>query len=257
VKYILSSYYQGTKYNPYTKADYPEKGIYRPIGISRTGVMAILQIRGYMPEALQGIEWICFGANPFNTVLPVYANVDKMPKYLSDVTLDTSTENFYWASRLLGALADPNYGTSIQFIERYQNAVPAKGRALVNEYDRRFMENSDPALLKEANEKLATIQEEGERLLVEAKAQQKEIISSAMQEKQKILQAAQDEARTSAQQIVDDATARITAEKEKALREVRSEVAALAIDIAEKVLSRKMSVDAEQKKAIDRLIEKL
>lgn len=78
-----------------------------------------------------------------------------------------------------------------------------------------------------------------------------------MQEKQKILQAAQDEARTSAQQIVDDATARITAEKEKALREVRSEVAALAIDIAEKVLSQKMSVDAEQKKAIDRLIEKL
>ena len=103
---------------------------------------------------------------------------------------------------------------------------------------------------KEANEKLATIQEEGERLLAEAKAQQKEIISSAMQEKQKILQAAQDEAR-------DDATARITAEKEKALREVRSEVAALAIDIAEKVLSQKMSVDAEQKKAIDRLIEKL
>lgn len=110
---------------------------------------------------------------------------------------------------------------------------------------------------KEANEKLATIQEEGERLLAEAKAQQKEIISSAMQEKQKILQAAQDEARTSAQQIVDDATARITAEKEKALREVRSEVAALAIDIAEKVLSQKMSVDPEQKKAIDRLIEKL
>ena len=110
---------------------------------------------------------------------------------------------------------------------------------------------------KEGNEKLATIQEEGERLLAEAKAQQKEIISSAMQEKQKILQAAQDEARTSAQQIVDDATARITAEKEKALREVRSEVAALAIDIAEKVLSQKMSVDAEQKKAIDRLIEKL
>ena len=157
VKYILSSYYQGTKYNPYTKADYPEKGIYRPIGISRTGVMAILQIRGYMPEELQGIEWICFGANPFNTVLPVYANVDKMPKYLSDVTLDVSTENFYWGSRLLGALADPNYGTSIQFIERYQNAVPAKGRALVNEYDRRFMETPDPALLKEANEKLSAM----------------------------------------------------------------------------------------------------
>lgn len=110
---------------------------------------------------------------------------------------------------------------------------------------------------KEANERLASIQEEGEKFLAEAKAQQKEIISAAMQEKQKILQAAQDEARTSAQQIVDDATARITAEKEKALREVRSEVATLAIDIAEMVLSEKMSNSAEQKKAIERLIEKL
>ncbi len=110
---------------------------------------------------------------------------------------------------------------------------------------------------KEANERLASIQEEGEKLLAEAKAQQKEIISAAMQEKQRILQAAQDEARTSAQQIVDDATARITAEKEKALREVRSEVATLAIDIAEKVLSEKMSNSAEQKKAIERMIEKL
>ncbi|MBR2193359.1 MAG: F0F1 ATP synthase subunit B [Bacteroidaceae bacterium] len=110
---------------------------------------------------------------------------------------------------------------------------------------------------KEANERLATIKEEGEKLLAEAKAQQKEIISAAMQEKQKILLAAQDEARTSAQQIVDDAAARIAAEKEKALREVRSEVATLAIDIAEKVLSEKMSSSAEQKKAIERMIEKL
>ena len=66
---------------------------------------------------------------------------------------------------------------------------------------------------KEANERLATIKEEGEKLLAEAKAQQKEIISAAMQEKQKILMVAQDEARTSAQQIVDDAAARIAAEK--------------------------------------------
>ena len=110
---------------------------------------------------------------------------------------------------------------------------------------------------KQANEKLATIQAEGEKLLAEAKAQQKNIIASAMQEKQRIVQAAQDEAQASANQMIEEAKQSIQAEKEKALREVRSEVAALAIDIAEKVLSQKMSVDAEQKKAIDRLIEKL
>ncbi|MBR3358976.1 MAG: C69 family dipeptidase [Solobacterium sp.] len=160
VKYILSSYYQGTPYNPYAKADNPKKGIYRPIGISRTGVTGILQIRNGVPKPLQGIEWICFGSNAFNAALPVYAQTDVMPKYLSDVTLDVSTENFYWGSRLLGALADPHYGASIQQIERYQGAVAARGRAILNEYDRKMTEAKDYSLIAEANEKLAAMAKE-------------------------------------------------------------------------------------------------
>ena len=78
-----------------------------------------------------------------------------MPKYLSDVTLDVSTDNFYWNSRLIGALADHNFGTSIMFIERYQNRVLNKGMALLNEYDNKFIEAKDLKLLEEANNKLA------------------------------------------------------------------------------------------------------
>ncbi|MBR4162114.1 MAG: C69 family dipeptidase [Solobacterium sp.] len=155
VKYILSSYYQGTPYNPYAKADNPLKGIYRPIGISRTGVTGILQIRGYMPKEIQGIEWICFGSNAFNAALPVYANTDKMPDYLSDVTMDVSTENFYWSSRLIEALADANYGSCIQLIERYQSTIANKGHQLLNEYDRKMMDQKDYSFIAEANEKLS------------------------------------------------------------------------------------------------------
>ncbi|MBR4422320.1 MAG: C69 family dipeptidase [Erysipelotrichaceae bacterium] len=157
IKYILSSYFQGTPYNPYQKADDPRKGIYRPIGINRTGVMAVLQIRGYMPEKLQGVEWVCFGANPFNTVVPVYTDTDKMPKYLSDVSLEVSTDNFYWGSRLIGALTDPYFGSSIQHIERYQMAVASRGHQLINEYDRKMMQNEDYSLLNEANEKICAM----------------------------------------------------------------------------------------------------
>ena len=110
---------------------------------------------------------------------------------------------------------------------------------------------------KQANEKLASIQAEGEQLLADAKAQQKEIIAGAMQEKQQILNAAQEEARTSAQQMVDDARQSIRAEKEKALNEVRKEVASLALDIAEKVIGERMKDDAAQKRAIEQMIEKL
>ena len=154
IKYILSSYYQGTRYNPYQKSDYPEKGKYRPIGVAKTGVMAVLQIRGYMPDELKGIEWICFGANPFNTVVPVYANTERMPSYLSDVTMDVSTDNLYWGSRLLGALADPNFSDCIQMIERYQLAVPSKGHNILNEYDEKMMKENNYDLIGEANEKI-------------------------------------------------------------------------------------------------------
>ncbi len=157
VKYILSSYFQGTPYNPYSKADRPEKGIYRPIGINRTGFMAINQIRSDVPEPLKAVEWICFGPNPFNASIPFYTNVKKMPKYISDVTTTVDTANFYWGSRLIAALADPNYGTCIQLIERYQRNTAAKARAIMNEYEAKMIAANDFSLLEEANEKIAAM----------------------------------------------------------------------------------------------------
>lgn len=160
VKYVLSSYYQGTPYNPYSNQDTGKRGMYRSIGINRTGVTSVCQIRSGVPEAVRGIEWISFGSNAFNAMLPVYANVDKMPRYLSNVTLDTSTENFYWGSRLIGALADHNYPTCIQHIERYQSGVFTKGRQLLMEYDKRFAESGDLKLLAQANEALCKMARE-------------------------------------------------------------------------------------------------
>ena len=153
VKYILSSYYQGTEFNPYSKGE--RKGMYRSIGINRTGVMAILQIRGYMPKEIQSLEWICFGSNAFNTVLPIYTNVCSIPKYLSSTTLTVDTNTFYWSSRLIGALVDPYYGSSIQFVERYQNKTLCEGQRLVNEFDKKFIETKDLKLLVKANEEIA------------------------------------------------------------------------------------------------------
>jgi len=155
VKAILSSHYQGTPYNPYSGQDTGKRGMYRSIGINRTGVTSICQIRSGVPEAIKGIEWICFGSTTFNAILPVYTNVERMPGYLSDVGLDASTENFYWGSRLIGALADHDYGACIQHIERYQDAVAARGRRLIMEYDGNMAESGDFSLAAKANEALA------------------------------------------------------------------------------------------------------
>ena len=160
VKYILSSHYQGTSFNPYTSHDTGKRGMYRSIGINRTGVTSICQIRSNVPDPIKGLEWICFGSTTFDAALPVYTNVPRMPKYLSEVSLDPSTENFYWSSRLIGALADRDYSASIQLVERYQNAVMTKGRQIVKEYDAKYAENKDISLASEANEKLCAMAKE-------------------------------------------------------------------------------------------------
>lgn len=154
VKYMLSGHFQGTPYNPYTHKDTGMRGKYRSIGINRTGVTSICQIRGGAPEPLRGVEWICFGSTTFSAMLPVYTNVDRMPAYLSKVALDVSTNNFYWGSRLIGALADPNYATCLQHVERYQNAVATKGRRIILEYDHKMADSGDWSLTAEANDAL-------------------------------------------------------------------------------------------------------
>ena len=160
VKYLLSGNFQGTPYNPYSNQDTGKRGIYRSIGINRTGVSSICQIRPDVPDPIKGIEWIFYGSSTFDAALPIYTNVPDIPKYLKNVTLDCSTDNFYWASRLIAAMADSHYATCIQLIERYQNAVMTRARQIVLEYDEKMIKSKDFSLTAEANEKLAAMARE-------------------------------------------------------------------------------------------------
>lgn len=160
VKYLLSSHYQGTPYDPYINRDTGCRGMYRSIGINRTGVTTICQIRPDVPDAIKGIEWICYGSTTFSAALPIYTCVSRIPDYLSRISTDVSTENFYWGSRLIGALADSCYASAIQNIERYQDAVEIKGRQLIREYDEKMAASGDFSLAEEANGKLAAMAKE-------------------------------------------------------------------------------------------------
>ncbi len=155
VKYILSSYYQGTKYNPYSKVNDPEKGIYRPIGISRTSFLAVLQIRPYMPKEISALEWVAYGSNAFNALVPLYSNMNEVPVYFTNTTNMVNTNNFYWSSRLLGALVDPHFNLTSIFIERYSGLVSNYGHEIINKYDKEYKNNKDAAsLIKKANEEV-------------------------------------------------------------------------------------------------------
>lgn len=160
VKYVLSSHFQGTPYDPYAPyGDKTMKGAYRSIGINRNDFVSVIQMRPDQKKYHSTIEWVAFASNAFNVLAPFYADVEETPDYLSNTTAEVSTDNLYWCSRMIAAMADASYRTSVFHIERYQESVMAKGHELVNEYDELLEQEQDPAkqmqLKAEANQKIA------------------------------------------------------------------------------------------------------
>ena len=150
VKYVLSSHFQGTPYDPY--AAYGEKNMrsaYRSIGINRNDFLAVIQMRPGMERDCNVIEWIAFASNAFNVLVPFYADIDETPDYLCNTTGEVSTDNFYWSGRMIAAMADASYRSSVFHIERYKEHVLAKGHELINRYDALLSQETDAAKRKE------------------------------------------------------------------------------------------------------------
>ena len=160
VKYVLSAHFQGTPYDPYAAyGDKSMKGAFRSIGINRNDFLSVIQMRPDQPEDSAILEWVAFASNAFNVLVPFYAGVTTTPEYLSNTTAEVSTDNFYWSSRMIAAMADASYKSSVFHIERYQEQVMAKGHELINIYDALLAKESDEQkrmnLKEEANEKIA------------------------------------------------------------------------------------------------------
>ena len=97
-------------------------------------------------------------------MIPLYPLVDRFPEYLSNTEKRVSTDNFYWASRLVGAMADASYKQSHNLIERYQNKVAAKAHEIVYKTDEKLKEITDPsqrqAICEAANEEICAMARE-------------------------------------------------------------------------------------------------
>ena len=105
-----------------------------------------------------------------------------------------------------------------------------------------------------AEEALANLQKEQERLISETRTEQARLMQEALAERDRMITIAQEQARAEAQKIMDDARERIAEEKESAMKEIRNEVAKVSLAIAEKVVRKELSSDAAQNQLIDDLI---
>lgn len=109
----------------------------------------------------------------------------------------------------------------------------------------------------EANEKLQNIQAEGEHILQEARERQAQILKEAAATRDALVNQAQDKAREEGARIISDARAQIEAEKQNAIRDIRSQVASLSVQIAEKILRQNLQGDAQQMQYVDKLLDEV
>ena len=107
---------------------------------------------------------------------------------------------------------------------------------------------------REANERLANIQKEGESILQEARDKQAQILKEAAATRDAIVEKAQVKAREEGARLINDAKAEIEQEKKAAIADIRRQVAELSVEIAEKVLRQNLKGDKAQMDLIDRML---
>lgn len=123
--------------------------------------------------------------------------------------------------------------------------------------DRKSYIDESLAKAHEANERLAGIQQESERILQEARSRQAEILSQAKATADSIVSEARDKAQAEGAKIILEAKAQIAVEKDNALRDIRQTVADLSVAIAEKVVRKNLSGDNEQQQLIERMLDEV
>ena len=157
IKYVLSSHYQGTKYDPFVKyGDLRYRNKYRPIGYNKNCETTLSHIRNNLNDKIKCIEWIAFGPNVFNAFIPQYSRVNDTNKYLKEYKEDVDTDIFYWINRINAALADQNYDESKPFVEEYQKLIESKSHEFINKFDKKFNYKNDveEKELEEANNEI-------------------------------------------------------------------------------------------------------
>ena len=123
---------------------------------------------------------------------------------------------------------------------------------MVEKRSKRISDSLEAARI--AEDALAHLEQEKERLVSETRAEQARLMQEAAAERDRMIAQAQEQARAEAQKIMDDARERINEEKEAAMKEIRNEVAKVSLAIAEKVVRKELSSDASQQQLIDDLI---
>lgn len=110
---------------------------------------------------------------------------------------------------------------------------------------------------EKAREEMANLKAENEMILAEAREERAKILKEAKDTKNKIVTEAKEKAKEEAQRIVTTAKQDIENEKQAALIEVKNSVGNMATEIAEKIIKKELSGQADHESFVSKLVNEI
>jgi F-type H+-transporting ATPase subunit b len=105
-----------------------------------------------------------------------------------------------------------------------------------------------------AREEMKALQADNEKILAEARSERERIMKEATEMKNRIIGDATDKAKEEGAKLVENARIQIEAEKNNAMAQIKTQVAELSVEIAEKLLRKELATENKQKQLIADLL---
>ena len=107
-----------------------------------------------------------------------------------------------------------------------------------------------------ARDEMKNLKAENENIIREAKAERDAILKEAREIKEKIIAEAKDAAKTEGDKMIDQARQSIQAEKSAAMADIKNQIGALSVNIAENILQQKLDSSEAQNALVENYLNK-
>ncbi|MGB3605672.1 MAG: F0F1 ATP synthase subunit B [Psychroserpens sp.] len=107
---------------------------------------------------------------------------------------------------------------------------------------------------EKAKREMANLQADNQKLLQEARLEREAMLKEARELKAKMITDAEEQAQSQANKMIAQAQEAISSEKKAAMAELKSHVASLSLDIAEKVVRNELSNKDKQLKLVEDML---
>ena len=109
-------------------------------------------------------------------------------------------------------------------------------------------------LAEKTKQEMTQLKAQNEELIKQARQERDEILKTARETGDKIISDARSKSIADGDKIKADALAAIVIERQKAITEIKNQVATLSLDVAEKLVRQDLSNEARQKELAEKLV---